>query len=52
MKPASITSSEQGQTMAEYSIMLGLILIVGAAVFTALNAAILSLFGRAAGLFS
>jgi Flp pilus assembly pilin Flp len=52
MNTASITSSEHGQTMAEYSVMLGLILLVGAAVFAALNAAILSLLGRVTGLFA
>jgi Flp pilus assembly pilin Flp len=52
MNTASIRSSEHGQTMAEYSVMLGLILLVGAAVFAALNAAILSLLGRVTGLFA
>jgi Flp pilus assembly pilin Flp len=44
--------SESGQTMAEYGVLVGIIVLGVAAAVTVLNSAVLSLIGRVSGLFT
>lgn len=44
--------SERGQTMAEYSVMLGLIVLTVFAAVAVLNSAVLSVLGRIASALS
>jgi Flp pilus assembly pilin Flp len=44
--------SDSGQTMAEYSVLVGLIVLAVAAAVTVLNSAVLSLIGRVSDLFT
>lgn len=46
------TRSDHGQTSAEYSVLLALVLLVVAAAVTVLNGAVLSVLGRVAGALS
>lgn len=48
--PLHHLNSENGQTMAEYGVVLALIVLAAAGAITVLNSAVLSLFGRVAAL--
>lgn len=50
MNTRSHPRAESGQTMAEYSLVLALIVLAAAGAITVLNSAVLSLFARVAAL--